>query len=228
MRLFQRLALTHLSARKPRGVGDQQGAARQMAKELFGHAHDGVVIDGAGRRQDHLSGAVVLVDKAGKVRAVKGRHTLAWSQDGAPEGLFGIGPFLQPVEDHIVRRIERLPDLLQDHAAFDLDLGLVKDGVQQDVGQNVQRKRHVVFQHTHVIGGHLAAGIGVDIPPHILDGFRDLQGRPFFGALEGHVFKKMGDAVLIARLVARACAHPDSDRGRGEARHMFGDNAKPV
>ena len=42
--------------------------------------------------------------------------------------MIGIGRFLQPVEDDVVGRVERLPDLLQNDAALDLDLARIEDG----------------------------------------------------------------------------------------------------
>ena len=115
----------------------------------------------------------------------------------------------------------RLADLLQDHPALDLDLGRVEDRVQQDIGDHVHRQRHVGGQHAGVIGGHLSAGIGVDIAAHILDRLGDLQRAAPLGALERHMFKEMGDAVLFQPLVAPAGGDPDADGGRLKARHVF-------
>ena len=139
-----------------------------------------------------------------------------------------IGFFLQPVKDDVVGGIQRLTDFLQDHAAFNLDFRIFEERVQQDIGDDIKAEGHVIFQHAGVIGCHLAAGVGVDIAPHILDRLGNGEGRPALGSLERHMFKEMGNAILFAPLVAAACQNPDADRGRFQAGHRFCGNAKPV
>ena len=155
-------------------------------------------------------------------------HPVAVAQDGAAQRLVGIGFLLQPVEDDVVGRVQRLADLLQDHPALDLDLAGVEDRVQQDIGQHIHRQRHVILQDADVIGGHLAAGIGIDIAAHILDFLGDLQGAARLRALEGHMFEEMGDAVLLGPFVAAAGIDPDPDRGAFQPLHRFDDDAHAI
>jgi len=135
---------------------------------------------------------------------------------------------LQPVEDDVVRRVQRLADLLQDHTALDLDLAVLERRIQQDIGHHVQPQRHVVFQNTHIIGGHLAAGVGIDIATDVLDRLGDLQGRPRLGALERHVFEKVRDPVLFQPLVPPPGTHPYPDGCRFHGGHVFSDDAEAV
>ena len=53
-------------------------------------------------------------------------------------------------------------------------------------------------------------------------------GRAPRGALEGHVFEEMGDAVLVRLFVAGAGLHPDAERHRFEMRHRMGNDVKAV
>ena len=122
-----------------------------------------------------------------------------------------IALLLQPVKNHIVRRVIGLADLLQDHAALDLDLARIKDRVQDDIANHIHRQRHIVFQNARVIGRHLARGIGVDIPAHILDRFGDLQRRPTLGSLERHMLKEMRNPVLLDPFMPPTGGHPDAD-----------------
>ena len=68
-----------------------------------------------------------------------------------------------------------LADLLHDHAALARQLLLVEHGVLQDVGQKVDRERHVVGQHAGVIGGLLARGVGVELAADVLDRLGDAR-----------------------------------------------------
>ena len=182
----------------------------------------------AGGGQDHLPRPVAFGDKARQVGLGKGGHPRGLAQDCAADGLAGIGDLLQPVEDDVVRRIQRLADLLQDHAALDLDLIVLEQRVQHDVGNHVQRQQDVVLQHAGVVGGHLARGVGVDVAAHILDRLGNLQRAASPRALERHVFEEMGDTVLLGALVTAAGIDPQAQRGGFQAWHPLCDDAQPV
>ena len=135
---------------------------------------------------------------------------------------------MQPVEDHVVGRVQRLADFLQNHAAFHGDFIVREHRVQQDVGDQLQRQTAVFGQHARVIGRHLARGVGVEVPAHVLYAFGDLQSGSRLGALERHVFKEMGDAVFVDAFMPRPRLHEDAERGGREARHVFSDDRKTV
>ncbi len=228
MHLLERFDDEFLAATEARGFDHVRRAALQVAEELLGLGDELVVVDCARGREDHLLGRVVLGDEAREVRLGKGAHTLRGAEDRAAQGLFGIGLFLQPVEDHVVGGVEDLADFLQDHAALDLDLAFVEDRVQHDIGDHVEREGHVVLQHARVIGGHLAARVGVDVAAHVLDFLGDLQRGAPLGPLEGHMLEKMRDAVLFQPLMPPAGLDPDADRGGFQPRHEFRNDAEPV
>ena len=103
------------------------------------------------------------------------------------------------VEDDVVRRVVGLADLLQDDAALALQLLGVEGGVGQDVADDVGGQRRVLLQHLDVVGGLLARGVGVEVAADGFDLLGDLRGGAAFGALEGHVFEEVGDAVFLRR-----------------------------
>ena len=115
-------------------------AALQPAEQAFGGAADPLVIDRAGGAEDHLVRAVMVGHETREIVLAKARDPFRGAEDGAPQSLTGIGGLLQPVEDDIVGRVERLADLLQDHAALDLDLLVREQRLQQDVGDDVERE----------------------------------------------------------------------------------------
>ena len=230
MHLFEVLVFTPFAAAKGRRLHEFRCPcdSRDRAEKCLSLCNDRIVIDGTGSREDHLARPIVFSDEALQITAAEIADPLGGAKDRAAQRLIGIGHLLQPVKDDIVRGVERLPDFLQNHAAFDFDFGGVKDRVQQDVRDHIKPQRHVIFQHTRVKCCHLAAGIGVDIAAHVLDAFGDLQRTACLGSLECHMLKEMRDPVLFDPFVPATGLHPDADRGRFQPRHILCDDAKAV
>ena len=67
--------------------------------------------------------------------------------------------------------------------------------------------------------GHAADGI------HLLG---NVQGGPFAGALEDHVFDEMGDPVFLGVFIPGAVIHPDAHRDRIQIRQGLGDDPKSI
>ena len=202
-----------------------RGEAAEMPLRL---RHKRVMVDAARGGKDHVGRGVMRADETAEVVFAKRADPFSGAEDRATDGLAGIGGFLEPVEDDVVRRVQRLPDLLQDHAALQLDLGFLKGRTGENVADYVERQRSVFGQHAGVIGRRLAGRVGVQVAADILDLFRDGEGRPARRALERHMLEKMGDAVLGLRLIPAARSDPDADGGGAEAGHVFGDDAEPV
>ncbi len=87
-------------------------------------------------------------------------------------------------------------------------------------------ERGVFLQHLDVVGGLLARGVGVDMTADGLDLLGDFGGAAAGGALEGHVFEKVGDAILLRGFVARPGGDVGADRDGLDAIHAFGDDGK--
>jgi hypothetical protein len=129
---------------------------------------------------------------------------------------------LQVIEHQIVGRVFGCPDLLHDHVLLALEFVRIECGVRENVGQHVERERHIGFQHACVVGGGLKARRGVDVAAHRLDLLGDLARATALGALERHVLQEMRDAVLVGLLVAAAGADPHAKRRGLQMRHAVG------
>jgi hypothetical protein len=57
---------------------------------------------------------------------------------------------LEAIEDDVVRRVLGLHDLLQDHRALAAEFAVVERRVLQNIGYDVHRQRHILFQHLGV------------------------------------------------------------------------------
>ena len=148
------------------------------------------------------------------------------AEDGAPHRLAGERGFLEVIENDVVRRIVGLADLLQDHAAFALELAGLEGGMAQNVADDVTAERRVLLQELHVEGGLLARGVGVDMAADRLDFLGDHGGGAACGALEGHVLEEVGGAVFLGQFVAGAAGDIRPERYGLHPVHAFGDDGE--
>ena len=184
------------------------------------------MIDRAGRRHHHVGRAIVAREIGRELAAVERAHGLARAEDRTADRLAGIRRLLQPVEHEVVGRVLGGADLLHDHVLLALQFLRIERRLGQDVGQHVERERHVGLEHARVIGGGLVTGRGVEIAADRLDLLGDLARGAPRRALERHVLEQMRDAVLVGALVAAAGADPDAERGALEMRHRVGDDRR--
>ena len=126
------------------------------------------------------------------------------------------------LENQIVRRVGDGADFLHDDVLLANELLAVEGRLGQNVGEHVERQRHVGLEHARIIGGALGAGRRVEIAADRLDFLGDLPRAAPPRALERHVFEQMRNAVLVAAFVAAAGIDPDAERGGLEMRHRIG------
>ena len=128
------------------------------------------------------------------------------------------------LENEIVGSVGDSADFLDDDALLAKQFVAVEGGFRKNVGQHVERQRHVLPEHARVIGRAFGAGCGVEIAANRFDLFGDLARSAPPRALERHVFEKMRNAMLVAALVAAAGGDPDAKRRRLEMRHRVGQD----
>ena len=119
-------------------------------------------------------------------------------------------------------------DLFQDHAPLALDLSGGEHRVQHQVGQHVERDRHVLGQRLYVEADGLFAGKGVQVPADRIHFAGDVLGRTGARALENHVLDKVGDSVGLRGLATRTGLDPHPHRDRAEVFHPLGQNDQAI
>ena len=145
-----------------------------------------------------------------------------------PSGLIRIRLLKGHVEGDIVRAVLRGRDFLQDHLALAVHLVIRERGILEKIGDQPQAQLDIAFEHARVIVGRLRGCHRVERAASPLDFLRDLHGCARRRALERHVLKKMGDAVLIVRFGPRARVDEHA-HGRGfEARHAVAYDPETV
>ena len=211
------------------GLGGLGGPIRlQAGKAGFSNLDQRLMIDVAGRGQDHLVADIVAVHIAANGLGPEALHRVDGAQNGATDGLIGIGGGLEEVEDLVVGRIARGTDFLDDHMLFAGKLVLIEAGILQDIGKNIGGQSHVFLEDAGKITRVLDGGCRVQVAADGLYRFGDLAGRAGLGSLEGHMFEQMGDAVLVFVLGSRAGFDPNSERGTFQMWHGVGDDHHAV
>ena len=168
--------------------------------------------DRARSDQDHAGRAVIRAHIFAQIAFGKPGDGFFGAEDRPAHRLTRIACGLQMFEYEIVRRVARLPEFLNDDFAFAFQLVGDEARMNENVGQKIEGERNIVSQNARVIGGLFARSIGVEIAA---DGFhldRDILRRTARGTLERHMFKHMGEAHFLRRLIARAAIDPDANR----------------
>ena len=86
----------------------------------------------------------------------------------------------------------------------------------------------MLAQYFCIVNCIFSASISVKMPTNCIKFYGYFRGCSITCTFESHMLKKVRDAILVGRLVARACANPYPDRRRGQPRHMFCHDAKAV
>ncbi len=226
MHLVEVARLAELAAPVEAGAHRRRLHARQVGEMAVHQVQNMRVLQPPRRGDHHVIGGIVPPHVAGQRRAREAPDHLLGAEHRPAHRLRGERRLLEMVEDDVVRRVVRLADLLQDHPALALQLLGLEGRVGQDVADDVGGERRVLLQHLDVVGGLLARGVGVDMPAHRLDLLGDLGGAAPLGALEGHVFEEMRDAVLLRQLVARAGGDVGAERDGLHPVHPLGHHGQ--
>ena len=183
-----------------------------------------LVIDRAGRRHHHVGTAIMRREIAAQRVAVEALQRLCRPQQRAPHRLVRVAQLVEMLEHDIVRRILRRTDLLHDHAFLAFQFIRHERGIGEDIGEHVERQRHVRLHHPRIIGGGFGRGAGIEIAADRLDLLDDFARAAPGGALERHVLEQMRDAVLVGLFVAAADPRPHPERRGLQMRHGVGDH----
>ena len=142
-----------------------------------------------------------------------GARVACGAQNGPGQGAALVHGGGQPLGHQVLRAVLVHADLLQHHAPLGLHVPLVKAGVEQHVGQDIQADVQVLVQTAGVKTGVLLGGIGVHLAADGVHIPGQLGGGAPLGALEEHVLDKVGRAVLPLALVAGAHPHKKAQSG---------------
>nr|WP_272214337.1 hypothetical protein [Marinicella sp. W31]MDC2877726.1 hypothetical protein [Marinicella sp. W31] len=160
------------------------------------------MIDGPGRDDVNPVGRVVAGEVAADIVGREAHHSFRCAEDRPANHLVVIGSACEIVENHVIRDVAGRADLLQDDVFLACEFLFIEGRTCEDIGQNINGKRQMILQNSRVIRGRFGRGGGIDLSADIFDLFRDLTRCPTLGSLEGHVFQKVCNAMLVLELIA--------------------------
>jgi len=191
---------------------------------LFYLCDYGVMTDRAGSGKHHVGPAVMAAEIIAQLRAVERPYRHRRAENGPAERLVGKGGGLQVFEDEIVGGIGDCTDLLHNDILLQQEIVAGECRFGENVGKDVDRQRHVGFEHASEIGRAFDARRGIKVSADGLDLFGDLPGGPPPRSLERHMFEEMRDAVLVVAFVTAAGIDPHAERGGLQVRHGVGND----
>ena len=132
------------------------------------------MIDRAGRGHHDVRRAIVAGQIVAQPAAIERAHRLGRAEDRAAERLIGKGDDLQVLENKIVGRVGDSADLLDDDVLLAQHFIAREGRLGENVGEHVERERHVGLEHPRVIGGAFDTGRRIEIAADGFDFFGDL------------------------------------------------------
>ena len=187
-----------------------------------------VVLKVAGCREDHVAAAEaarVVVDELLLIEASDG---LGGAEDRFAEGMVFPEILREEFVDEDVGIVFVDLDFFENDAALALDFGRGEDGIENEVGENVERDGHVVSERFDVEADSLFSGESVEVAADGVHFAGDVQRGPGTRAFEDHVFHEVGDAVDFGGFAPGTGFDPDSHGDGAEMFHALGENNKAV
>ncbi len=187
-----------------------------------------VVLEVAGGGEGDVSAeeAVGVVAEEGVL--LEALDGFAGAKDGLGEGMAfpeGLG---EDFVDEVVGVVLVDLDFFKDDAALAVDVVMGKDGVEDDVGKDVDGGGDVLVEDLDVEADGFLAGESVDVAADGVDFASDVLGGAVFGALEDHVLDEVGDAIDFGQLVAGAGIDPDAHGDGADVVHALGEDGEAV
>src|ERR687892_383968 len=153
---------------------------------------------------------------------------LPGAEDLTPQRVAGEHRLRQQRVHVILGHVEVHEDLFEDHLPLGLELVGPERRVGQHVAQDVHTQPDLMGGQPGVVSGVLAAGEGVHLAPHRVDGLGDLAGRARRRPLEQQVLEEVRRARQLVGLVTPADTDPDPERHRAGLGHALGDHPDAV
>jgi len=132
------------------------------------------------------------------------------AEDAAAKGMVGVEEAFEVIIDEFGRRIVVALDLVDDHFALFLKLGLWVGAVENDVGKEREGSTEMLPREGGVVDNLLLARVGVEVAAYALHAVVDVPRVASGRAFEEYVLYEMSHSALVRLLVARAGSHGDA------------------
>ena len=201
-------------------------AAGERREGLTGQAHDLVVVDVAGHRDEHRRGRVARVAPGHQLVALDRAHRVGVAHGRVGQVRTAPQRAREALVDDVARVVVVHLDLFEHDFLLFAQIGRGEHGVLQHVAQHVDRQREMAVDDVGVEARRLLIRHGVELAADGVHLLGDLARRAPRGALEHHVLEQVREPAPLGRLGGRTDVAPHADRGRANVAHRFGQHAQ--
>ena len=135
---------------------------------------------------------------------------------------------VEPPAEIALRAVFAQPHLFEHDLLLEVELGLVENRVDADVGEHLDRRNGARFRKHGVVEGVVERGAGVNPSADALDVPVDEASRAGGRSLEEHVLEVVRQAQLGGGLVAAAGAYPQLNRDDLAGAELLNDHPDAV
>src|SRR4029077_7195098 len=197
--------------------------------EMLDHQIDeGSMFQMAGSGDDDVAGRKAMAVGIEHGLALEALHGFLRPQDGLSQRMILPEVLGEDLVDKVVWIVLIHFDLFDDYATFASDVGRIKNWMQNQVAEDLERGGNVLVKHLDVEADTLFGGEGVHVAADGVNLPRDFFRRAVLCPFKDHVLDKVGDAVPVWILIPRTGLKPDPDRGRADVLHLLSDYGEPV
>jgi len=198
------------------------GTAGEGGELAYDSVDELVVFQVPGCGEDHVAAVEPVVVVVKEAPLVEAGYCFGGSEDGPAEGVVLPEALREELVDEDVGVIFVDLDFFEDDAPLAFDVGRGKDGVEDEVAEDVEGDGDVVGEGFDVEADGLFAGKGVEIASDGVHFTGDELGRAGAGAFEEHVLDEVGDAVGFGGLAAGTGLDPNAHGDGAEVFHALG------
>ena len=226
LHLFKGLFVAQVNARGDGGglVAADDVARCERAEVAGDHLDKAVVFEIAGRGEDHVAGLEALLEETDQRILLEAADGFAGAEDGLAERMTLPEILHEDLVDEGVGIVFVHLDFFEDDASLARNFFVGEDGVENQVGEDVESGGEVFVEDLDVETDGFFAGKGVEVAADGVDFAGDALRGAGFGSFEDHVLDEVGDAVKFRHFVTGASAHPDTHSDGADVLHALGED----
>ena len=201
MGLFEFARAPFIAARIGGGFRQLRSALTKTGKAIAHFIDERVMINRACSGDDQRGCTIGAIHKAAHGLWILRANGFRRAENPASNRRACKSRFHHHIEYDFIGRIFISADFLQDHVFFTSKLCRIKCGIGENIGENINRQRHVRSERARVIGCIFCIGFSIHFAADGFDLFSNLQGIAARCAFKRHMFEKMREALLFAPLL---------------------------
>ncbi len=201
---------------------------RNLAEGLVDLRDHVRMMEASCRANNDAVGRVVLRKELMDLFASEGLDTLGGAANRKPKGVIPPADAVEKIVNIIIGCIFHHLDLLKDDHPLLFHVARYHEGMEEDIGQEVNGQGQIPINHLGIKTGIFPSGKRVERSSDRIDLLGDLKGRPSFRSFKQEMLDEMGNPVVLRLFVPRSADRPHANRNGFEIRNLFRDDLDPI